>query len=607
VTDFIFVDRLPFEGPGGCYAHYDHVSTDLAGWQQCDVRQVIAANQDRWLDDFDDWHSVLCGRGEVRSAWWWCTRASRPNLWAQAAVLKPLFFAAALRRWCDAHREAGSVHVVGCPSEVRCYLQEFEGATLPAPRPRSGRPGRARALLAGIKTLGAQLIPLVMAHLPQRPAIPTGRVLFYSHVVQVRALQDVGDHYFGTMIDAAQARMPGAVLVTYLLDGDAELAEARRALQAGRHPAFFLFDHVKLSDVLWVLATCVRNWVALAGVQNDVPPVQLDGYRSRLFAEAYVASEVLRQPPTVELAVYRVLRRLLASSGVHTVIYPYEEKGIDRALLRACAEVPTPVRTLAYAHPAHTKAHLALRLRPDGAPRPPQPDRVLTAGRLEREFMVGWGRKPATRVVAIGSHRYRGPMTRQRNHADRRRALQVLMLTGHGFELSILANLIQRRPDLFAHDDVVIRRNSAGWFEAQERGIRRLSGLSDRIKVRAGTLLEQLEWCDVALFSSTTAGVEAMLAGRLAIYVALHDVFEADPLLGHAGCFARCATAEELAEALVRARALDDEGYDQAVRVQREFATSILGPLDEASLIGELQPSSAAEPDSRPRRRLVTS
>lgn len=79
-----------------------------------------------------------------------------------------------------------------------------------------------------------------------------------------------------------------------------------------------------------------------------------------------------------------------------------------------------------------------------------------------------------------------------------------------------------------------------------------------------------------------------MLSGRLAAYVELQDIFEADPLFGSDACFARCASSDQLAEALTRARELPDGEYGRIAEIQRHFAASIVAPLDERSFIEEL-------------------
>jgi len=153
---------------------------------------------------------------------------------------------------------------------------------------------------------------------------------------------------------------------------------------------------------------------------------------------------------------------------------------------------------------------------------------------------------------------------------------------------------------------VQVRKTAGGWFAAQEIGMRRLTELNPAIASAQGSLVDNITWCDVALFASTTAGIEAMLAGRLAVYVALHDVFEADPLLGHDGAFARCEDEHHLADALARARGLTDGEYDAALHRQRALAERILAPIDIQQLLVRLAPAAgttvAADRSAEPSR-----
>jgi hypothetical protein len=209
---------------------------------------------------------------------------------------------------------------------------------------------------------------------------------------------------------------------------------------------------------------------------------------------------------------------------------------------------------------------------------------VLATGAGARDFLIAWARKPASTTLEVGSPRYRAPLGGRRGAGARRSGLRVLVIGGHGFELAQLANLVAEHPALFAGDDVVVRKYDYAWAAAQEAGIRRLAALVPGLRAGTGTLEEQLAWADVVIFDSTTAGVQAMQAGRLTIRVALHDVFEAEPLLGAPGIFARCGGGEELAAALAAARALDDAGYDAWIERQRALADSILAPFDAAAL-----------------------
>lgn len=586
-----FVDALPSGIGRGWHAHYGHPEEPAEGWMACDVRSVIRAHQAAWVEAFDAWHAALCRQALAITRWWWLLPASRPNIWVQRATLKPLVFAAALSEWAAAHPACRPIHVVGATAAVRRYLEEWNPGQEPGGRcgPMM-RPWRtpARLLKACWTLLGRCL-----AHAGRWPATspPAGaKFVFYSHIVQARALAEHGDHFFGAMLEAAESAFPGEVLTAYLLHDEAERSEVERLLSRSGRRFTFLFDHLTRWDACWAawqgLLTCVSVSQALRGA----PPIRLGRWVSRSFAGSFLAEQLLAQPAVVEFAVYRAMKRLIARSGLRVLAYPYEEKALERALLQACAEAARSVRTLGYAHAAHSTGHVALRARAEGMPSPPKPDRLLATGRRAAEFLSGWAKQGAARVGVVGSPRSLGPFPPAQSEAARRESLRVLILIGFGEELETLAAFVERQPRLFAGCEVRIRRYDFAWRQAQDRGEARLlrAAVSGTITVEAGSLRQQLAWCDLALFSSTSAGIQAMLAGRLVISADLQDLFEADPCVGATACFARCATAGELGQALDRARALPDGEYARQVQAQRDFAVSIFAPVDRARLIREL-------------------
>jgi hypothetical protein len=573
MTELVFADRVPADG-GGWYAHYGHQPSATPGWRGLDLRAVLDVHAERWLEDYDAWHAEVCRRGLATTRWWWLTAASRPNVWVQHDLLKPLFVAAALREWADAHPEAGRVHVLGAPAALAEYARECGLDVSGAVPSAAGGVSPVRRVLGDVR---AHVRQWLRDDVHRRPAPVGAATLFYSHVLRAADLAASGDHYFGSM-----PALTGAA-VTYLLHDPRERQGAEAALLGGGARASFVLDHLTRADVAWVVATALATW-RRARVMV-LPAVRLGRHTSRAFAARFRAAELAPKLPLIELAVYRALGRLLvASPAVRTIVYPYEEKGVERALLASAGKAG--IATAGFAHAAHTHAHLALRSRLGVGVTPPQPDRLLATGPAARELLVHWARKPAPTTLAVGSPRHGSPLADRRDASARRAALRVLVIAGHGFELGQLANLVAARSPFIATDDVVVRKYPYAWAAAQEDGVARLAASVPGLRTGGGTLAAQLAWADVVVFDSTTAGLQAMQAGRLAIRVALHEVFDAEPLMGAPGIFARCHGGEELAAALAAARALDDAGYDAWVARQRALADSILAPLDAAALAG---------------------
>jgi hypothetical protein len=577
VTRFVFADTLP-AGRNGWYAAYDHARLDAPGWTACEVRATVTAHQDGWFDDLDAWHGALCEEGARRARDFWLTSISRLNVWTQEPVLKPLFFAAGLCQWAAVHPEADTIVVLRAPAEVAAYVGEFtKDASAPA-----ARTGSWRAALTGLAAMAGRLVRLA-DHARRRPVRARARVLVYSQVVDGQALDEVGDHFFGRYVDDLARGLAGEVAVAYLLRDAGDRGRVERSLGAGPARAFFLLDHLRAADLVRIAIRTVRTCLALASLPDRLLPLTIGPHTSRRFAGAYVAAEALRRTADVEIAVAIAMRRALAATGATTLLYPYEEKGLERALLRARDGAGGPVRALGFGHAAHSRCHLALRTRTRGTA--PAPDALLATGARAARFLVEWGRKDPTRVAAVGSPRSLAPGPAPRPRAERARGLRVLVVIAHASELDALGAWLERAPRLLDGHEVVIRTYRFGWFAEQERGLRRVLAVAPALVPREGALSEQLAWADLVIFNSTTTGVQAMLAGRLAVHAALHDLFAVDPLLGEPGVFARCAGPADLASVLARAREMDDADVAAVIAAQRRVAATILAPPDPDALL----------------------
>ena len=571
---FTFVDRLPAEGASAWYAHYDHAELPVSGWRACDLRAVLRTHQDAWLDAFDDWHAELSRLAVARSSWWWCLSGSRATAWVPRDTLKPLFFAAALREWSRLHG-VDDVHVVGAPEEVGGYLEEFAHGP-GAPVVSASWRGRAwrRVAAWAMRSLAKP-----------RLSVPKAEILVYSHVLGAAALEEAGDHFFGGLLEELEAAVPGGMVVGYLLERNEERERAMQLLARTGRRFTFVMEQLTAGDVAWVAATVMWVSLRLMRLAQVAPAIQLGQWRSRRFVGRYVQDEIAARPAVIELGLYRAMRRVLSRTGAKTIVYPYEEKPLEHALLRACGDAATPVRSVACAHAVQTTCHLALRGRLDARANPPQPDQILATGPAARTLLIQWGRKSPSAVAVAGSSRHIEPVDPPRPLTARRSSLRVLLLIGHEFELETFSHLMERHPEIFAGDEIVVRRYPFGWHEAQDRAMARLVAAGGRVRADAEPLREQLAWCDVALCASSSTGIQAMLAGRAVIWTGLHDLWVADPLLGQHEGLLRCERPAELGEALAQVRALSDEAYVRLAARQRSVASSIFAPPDRAQFV----------------------
>jgi hypothetical protein len=203
--------------------------------------------------------------------------------------------------------------------------------------------------------------------------------------------------------------------------------------------------------------------------------------------------------------------------------------------------------------------------------------------------MARWGNLPAESLIVSGTPRFasrdaeRQPSTR----------LKALFIASYGYEIGQLATMAEELPGLFNGIDLMIRRYRHDWHAEQNEGLSNLERLGVSLRADEGSLAEQIKWADAVLFSSTSAGIEAALRGRVAIRI-VGDIFDANPMYQRdpEKQIPECVSALELKTWLSSIAAMEPRGYDGLVERQQQIASGIYAPVEPSVWRAALQPSS---------------
>ena len=97
---------------------------------------------------------------------------------------------------------------------------------------------------------------------------------------------------------------------------------------------------------------------------------------------------------------------------------------------------------------------------------------------------------------------------------------------------------------LFENCELWIRKHPNAWTKRQNQAIVNIGKIIKQLKTDEAPMFRQFEWSDVVIFSSTSAGIEAMLSGRYVIHLELHDLIKVDPLeyKGDLSTIMRCSS-----------------------------------------------------------------
>lgn len=584
-----FADVPPAEG-SGFLLHYEHDLLAAPGWVTADARTIISGHEDEWLEDIDRWHRELSARASALTQWWGLVPGSRLLLWATTVpfTLKPLLYAKAVAALFDEHH-AQSVWIIGAPAELRTYLCDWAAAHLPQIRIEDIGPGTQPVPRrgGGWRSLLKQ-VALTLRYVAFRPKHKTkpAKVVIHSLILNPDLLERIGDHFFGFMLD--ETRRSDAIW----LYNDIVIDRARTsaALERINRSGYFISDFFRLGDLAAALREALSTWYSLRALGRQLPVMRIGDSPIPSFARNFCSSLVEGMFPLMELIYYRQFVRILRQSKATMVIFPYEEKPLERAMLMAVRDSGTAAKTVGFAHAAYSKGHMYLRRGQEGEPL--RPSRIAVTGPVARRFFARLG-VPDDELVCIGSPRHHdAPPASSMTPLERSHRVKALLLIGHGFELRIFAAMVECSPSLFDGLDVLIRRYPYGWIAEQNAAEARLKKAGFRYRIDDRDLLAQIDESDIVLFESTSAAMEAVFRGKVVVQVNLTDTIRTNQFLGanELNPIEYCSTPQELRCMLSRLVGLTQDEYRQMAHRQHEFVSNLyaeVSPMAVKSLLDE--------------------
>lgn len=571
----VMVDRVP-DGEAQ-YAHYEHRRVPGSA-EFVDVRAIALRHATDWSSQLVRWHQELGEIAAAETPYWWLTRGSRLHAW-HADEIKPLFFALAVREHGARQAGARPLFLLGCPQAVGEFLREWD---VPVDDARVTRPRTLlRFLPAIVPKFRAGLLGLrpLLRWRPCGAVSVEERVLIVSNALDARRLREHHDHFFGSMLD--QSMQASRVVWMYFVTRRSDEAAVRQFCAEVARPVTFPSEHLRPRDLIAATWLAFRTAFRLVRVQDNLPVLAIAGVTSIRFPQRYFRSLVAWELPAAECAVLIAFRRLRGVGRCLSVLYPYEEKGVERAMILALRALDPAPRVVAFAHAVYNRGHYYVG--PSNGPLPPRPDLLLAPGPRAARWLRE--RTSIPQVVAVGSPRYLDPPSRaeQRSPAA---PMRVLFLVGYGYELSMLANFVEQVPDLFDGCELAVRRYPYAWEAEQTRAAHRLERLLPAARLQSGDLDQEISQADVVLFCSTSAGFHAMLRHALVLQVGLYDLVRASPLDGYddEGVVPSFDTPEDLKAGLRHIAALPRDQVRRIQERQRAFAAEVYAKPDPSRL-----------------------
>ncbi|MGH8616780.1 MAG: hypothetical protein ACREUW_03750 [Burkholderiales bacterium] len=449
--------------------------------------------------------------------------------WARARGYECRFASPGLREWCADH-VAAPLRLAG---QVLRLLVAFRTGTWRAPAPAAvdvclftyfDAP-----LRTGFDTYFGPLREMI------RAASPLRRVHYLSYIpppyrTRLRRLRSLAEEYSPLFAQLTATDM----LKAY--------ADARRAQSLARFDLEVAIDSVPIGPVV---AQALREDVWDRGLLHHL-----------LILRAATVFFTRHQPALL--------------------VYPYENKSLEKLLLSAVREASPGTSVCGYQHSSITPRHLTLLFAPGEAAATPLPDRIVTAGTVTRDYLAQHGHYPSGLLVAGCALRQRwrdappktAPGTPPRVLLALSSSVTELVRAVSWWHAAMSAGLaveLAVRP----HPEFPLGHLPAALRDWVRTAARDLSGTP---------LADNLDWCDVVAYVSSTVGLEGLSAGRAVLHLDIGDPIDPDPLIGEPPFRWQAAQASGLASALADMAALSRETWARQAAAAREYARNYLRP-----------------------------
>lgn len=572
------------------FAVYDYDESLIQNPWYIDVRGVVSQKADQWLTDIQQSHTNVSQFFLGFSKWWWVTKASRLDArpWGQEELFKPLFFARAIYNWIEQNPDAEKITLFGCHPWTAIFLNEFN-VKQKISFSTQGDVAQfwvsviwqnLRYWLAALVDFVRMLISHVVSGAGQSSISAENLVLY--ELLPDGDIQTGHRYYFGSLFDVIQQQNKNAIAIGCITGFFHRLNNLREKISAARNTVLVL-DRLSILDCLEALGHTMLLGVANLAFLLKGLVCRIDGKKSRLFWPFYMSHEFIQGSALRRICLYYAIRRLIRQAKARQVIYPYEEKEIERAILYACQDCG--VKAVGYTpHPQH-RFELALKDFP--SPAAPKPERYAVCGEAYASYFRDYCRKDPSRIEVWGSGKGTNGAVhelRRLNQAD----LSILVVISHPKELDVFGSWLRAENQLTQNKHYQIRLYRAVDYKSQLAKLEVMQKQFNFVEEATGELVDNINQSDLVLFSGTSAGLLAVRHGRLAIHVFLGDFFQINPCFDQIEPMLYCSSAQQLIVQLDKLSALSGRDLTELHNGQKALVNQIFSEPQPERIIKTL-------------------
>jgi hypothetical protein len=563
----IFLNSLPNDKSGTCI-FYDYNIYRLSNWDIIDISEICRKHQEEWSNSLWEWHCNLTSAAAIYDKFAWLMPGSRIHLWQ--TYVKTVVFSLGLKIYLESSKEK-ELYIIGAPEETILFLQDITDDSFIILNKLSHSFKSINELFhvfyLRLRIVGSIILrwrPFSWKRLYKYNC----DVLVFSLFLTSNSIKFYNDHFFGKVFDSISNR----VFWLYKPSGRFKERTARKSLSKLKGQYEFDYNILKIWDLIWCFKHSFIVNKQMRKFKKKLPILKIDNKYCNSFSIKYFEKHFIDPICFSELSLFRSTQLLLRYVKPNVICFPYEEKGLERAIILAAKNCLPKIKVVGFAHSAYNSAWLYLGEH-NKFPSLPRPDIIWAAGNGFNSWLqIFWKRFDT--VVNVGTHRYLiAPHKISKSNFDSK--LHILIVVGNPSELYVFRDWLINFPELLKNCFVTIRPHPQGWHaenlrignELKKLGISRIDNKSK--------LINQLDLADLVLYCSSSAVVEAIQNDNLVARVTWDELWCADPLRSGSNHIRNCNTPQQLNDLINEVISMPTKDLINLKKNQRQLADSI--------------------------------
>jgi len=546
-----FVQEIPKLYTGKYINYYDY-KLDEINAQFHSLQQIIKENQDEWLLDYDAWHTQLYNLLLHKSKYYSFSGISRSTIWYPIDLDK-LFFSLALLKFNQNNDEP--VLVINAPSEINKLIDPQISINY------FSQLYKVISFLSFIFRLAKLILKLFFNFKIYKTKINIDNIVF-SYDLNTR-----NDHFFNDIFNNENLKF------RYLYHTENTFLKKEKNSKS----ILYIYHFIYIKDIFFVVIESIKLYIKSLIIDIKVPlKFSNININDEYFKNALLKKTIISNTPLIEFVTYKCFINIITENNIKKIIYPFEDKGVEHSILLALKNSNKQINTIGFAHANYNNGHRYINYKNHNVNE--YPNILATTGQTQNIWLNEICNWPIEKLLIIGSPKYKKIEPKIKNENKK----SIIFLVGYLHELIQFSNFLKETKISFINFNIHIRLYPHADLKEQMIIIKNISNSNINVYVDNDlSLKENLLNIDYAIFSSSTAGFEAIMNNCYTMYIPMNLNIITNPLKNKKGseCIPTINNSSEFMEHLKYLSSMNNDTLLTLKEQQIYFVNNIFSPF----------------------------